>query len=62
MCSNCREQHLCSANYFQQRLRIDKYEIKTNTGLRETANHFNYKYCDPNNKHVYLNVQIIDLL
>ena len=60
MCFNCREQHLGSAISFKQIFRIDKHDIKTNKDLCGTTKHFKNKYCDPTNKHLYLNVQIIE--
>ena len=47
-------QLLGSANNFKQRFRIGKYEIKTNKDLSGTDKPFKKKYCNPNNKHVYL--------
>ena len=59
-CSKCREQYVGSAINFKQRFRIHKSDIKTNKGRCGTARHFNNKCCNPNNKHAYLKVQIIE--
>ena len=58
-CCNCREQYVGSAINFKQRFKIQKSDIKINKDRFCTARHFNNKCCSPNNKHAYLNVQII---
>ena len=58
-CYNCREQYVGSAINFKQRFKIQKSDIKINKDRFCTARHFNNKCCSPNNKHAYLNVQII---
>lgn len=42
-----------------QKFKIDKYDIQANKGLCGTARFCKSKSCDPNNKCIYLNVQII---
>ena len=59
-CFNCREQYVGSATNFQQRLRNQKSDIKTNKGFCGTARNFNNKCCSRNNKHAYLKKQIVE--
>ena len=61
-CSKCRERYVGSAINFKQRFRIRKSDIKTNKDRCGTASPFNNKICNPNNKHAYLKVQIIEKL
>ena len=59
-CSKCREQYVGLAINFKQKFRIHKSDIKTNKNGCGTARHSNNKCCNPNNKHSYLKVQIIE--
>ena len=58
--SKCREQYLGSAINFKKRIRIHKSDSKNNKYRCGTARHFNNKFCSSNNKHAYLEIQIIE--
>ena len=60
ICSKCREQYVGSPINFKQRFRILKSDITTNKDRCGTARHITNKCCNPNNKHAYLKLQIIE--
>ena len=59
-CKNCGDQYLGSTTDFKARFRIHKSDIKTKKDRCGSARHFNNMWCERNNPHIFLQLQLIE--